>query len=115
MTNIIFRPNVSYDKTRGASVAESGTFNEDPYQYVVNPNDYLNFDNIESDDPLRDTRINATNEHNLSKSNSLSANATLQLNRKLNNEDVTLHSVVHLDMEMMTAISMLNRKPVIIR
>lgn len=81
-----FRPNVSYDKTRGASVAESGTFNEDPYQYVVNPNDYLNFDNIESDDPLRDTRINATNEHNLSKSNSLSANATLQLNRKLNNE-----------------------------
>lgn len=86
MTNIIFRPNVSYDKTRGASVAESGTFNEDPYQYVVNPNDYLNFDNIESDDPLRDTRINATNEHNLSKSNSLSANATLQLNRKLNNE-----------------------------
>mgnify|MGYP006910466192 CR=1 FL=1 len=61
-------------------------FNEDPYQYVVNPNDYLNFDNIGSDDPLRDTRINATNEHNLSKSNSLSANATLQLNRKLNNE-----------------------------
>ena len=54
LTNIIFRPNVSYDKTRGASVAESGTFNEDPYQYVVNPNDYLNFDNIESDDPLRD-------------------------------------------------------------
>lgn len=53
---------------------------------MVNPNDYLNFDNIESDDPLRDTRINATNEHNLSKSNSLSANATLQLNRKLNNE-----------------------------
>ena len=61
----------------GASVAESGTFNEDPYQYVVNPNDYLNFDNIESDDPLRDTRINATNEHNLSKSNSLSANANI--------------------------------------
>ena len=30
--------------------------------------------------------INVTNEHNLSKSNSLSANATLQLNRKLNNE-----------------------------
>ncbi len=49
MTNIIFRPNVSYDKTRGASVAESGTFNEDPYQYVVNPNDYLNFDNIGGD------------------------------------------------------------------
>ena len=42
--------------------------------------------NIGTDDPLRDTRINATNEHNLSKSNSLSANATLQLNRKLNDK-----------------------------
>ena len=53
---------------------------------MVNPNDYLNFNNIGTDDPLRDTRINATNEHNLSKSNSLSANATLQLNRKLNDK-----------------------------
>ena len=59
MTNIIFRPNVSYNKTKGTSATESGTFNEDPYQYVVNPNDYLNFNNIGTDDPLRDTRINA--------------------------------------------------------
>ena len=36
-------------------------FNEDPYQYVVNPNDYLNLA-TGNDDPLRDTRINATYE-----------------------------------------------------
>ena len=82
---------------------------------MVNPNDYLNFNNIGTDDPLRDTRINATNEHNLSKSNSLSANATLQLNRKLNDKGRILHSWFVWIMEMMTAISMLNRKPVIIR
>lgn len=86
MTNIIFRPNVSYNKTNGNTQKESGTFNEDPYQYVVNPNDYLNFDNIGTTDPLKDIRVNATNEHNLSKTNSLSTNATLQVNRKLNNK-----------------------------
>lgn len=86
MTNIIFRPNLSYNKTNGATQKESGTFNEDPYQYAENPNDYLDFSHIGTDDPLKDVRVNATNEHNLTKSNSLSANATLQLNRKLNNK-----------------------------
>ena len=33
-------------KQKGTSATESGTFNEDPYQYVVNPNDYLNFNNM---------------------------------------------------------------------
>ena len=50
-----FSANVSYNKQKGLSATESGTFNEDPYQYVVNPNDYLNFNNIGTDDPLRDT------------------------------------------------------------
>ncbi|WP_455673539.1 TonB-dependent receptor [Phocaeicola sp.] len=86
MTNIIFRPNVSYNKSDGATQKESGTFNEDPYQYIANPNDYLNFNNIGPTDPLKDIRINATNEHNMSETSSVSANASLQVNRKLNNK-----------------------------
>lgn len=84
LTNIIFRPNFSYGRTDNASRSESGTFNEDPFNLIVNPNDYLNFDNL-SDDPLKDIRVNATNSASLSKGKSLSGNATLQVNRKLNN------------------------------
>ena len=46
LTNIIFRPNFSYGRTNNASLSESGTFNEDPFNLVANPNDYLNFDNL---------------------------------------------------------------------
>ena len=84
MTNIIFRPNFSYGKTDNASGSESGTFNADPYSLVTNPNDFLNFDQM-TDDPLEDIRVNATNDASLSKSKSVSTEATLQLNRKLNN------------------------------
>lgn len=84
MTNIIFRPNFSYGKTDNLSNSESGTFNEDPYSLVANPNDYLNLGSIIGEDPLRSIRINAINSGTLNDNNSLSANATLQLNRKLN-------------------------------
>ena len=67
LTNIIFRPNFSYGRTNNASRSESGTFNEDPFN------------------PLKDIRVNATNSASLSKGKSLSGNATLQVNRKLNN------------------------------
>ena len=89
LTNIIFRPNFSYGRTNNASRSESGTFNEDPFNLIVNPNDYLNFDNL-SDDPLKDIRVNATNSASLSKGKSLSGNATLQVNRKLNNRGCNL-------------------------
>lgn len=86
LTNIIFRPNVSYNKTNNLSRSESGTFNEDPFLYVTNPNDYLNFNDMDMDDPLKDIRVNAINSTSLSKTKNLSANATLQLNRKLNDK-----------------------------
>lgn len=84
MTNIIFRPNVSYGTTDKSSRSESGTFNADPYNLVADPNAFLNFDEL-TDDPLKDIRVNATNDASLGKSKSLSANGTLQVNRKLNN------------------------------
>lgn len=85
MTNIIFRPYVSYGKTDRNSGSYSGTFNEDPFNLISNPNDYLNFDDIDENDPLRSIRVNATNSNSMSDGNSLSANASLQFNRKLNN------------------------------
>ena len=84
MTNIIFRPNVSFSKTDNLSNSESGTFNSDPYSLVDEPNDYLNLEKIMMDDPLEDIRVNAINSGTLTDGKDLSVNGTLQVNRKLN-------------------------------
>ena len=89
LTNIIFRPNFSYGDTRSNSVSLSGTFDDDPYSYISNPNDYLDLTalaqaDILGDDPLKDIRVNTSNNWSTSDGNSLSANATLQVNRRLN-------------------------------
>lgn len=84
MTNIIFRPNFTYGKSNGLSISQSGTFNDDPFKYAENPNDFLNLD-LESD-PLHDIRLNMSNNASISKSNNLSTGASLQLNRKLNDK-----------------------------
>lgn len=87
MTNIIFRPNFSYGKTDNLSNSESGTFNNDPYELVTNPNDYLSLEKIAmADDPLKDVRINAINNGTLTDGKSIDAQGTLQVNRKLNNK-----------------------------
>lgn len=88
MTNIIFRPNFSYGKTDNLSGSESGTFNADPYSLVTDPNNWLNLEKIlnPDDDLLRNVRINATNSGSLSDNKSVSTDATLQLNRKLNDK-----------------------------
>ena len=86
MTNIIFRPDFSYGKTDNLSSSESGTFNDDPYNLVENPNDYLNLDNLAQNDPLREVRVNAINSGTLNDNKDISANATLQVNRKLNSK-----------------------------
>ena len=83
MTNIIFRPNVSFSKTDNLSRSESGTFNSDPYSLVDEPNDYLNLEKIMMDDPLEDIRVNAINSGTLTDGKDLSVNGTLQVNRKL--------------------------------
>ncbi|WP_336617935.1 TonB-dependent receptor [Bacteroides acidifaciens] len=85
LTNIIFRPNVSYGKSKGYSISESGTFDEDPFNLVADPNKFLNKDVWESSkDPLDRIRVNASNSESASESKSLSANASLQVNRRLN-------------------------------
>lgn len=88
LTNIIFRPNVSYGKSDSYSISESGTFNGDPFNLVPNPNDFLNKSSWDGnvDDPLAGIRLNASNSESMSESNSLSANASLQVNRRLNDK-----------------------------
>ena len=96
LTNIIFRPNFSYGDTESNSTSQSGTFNADPYEYISNPNDYLDLSALTraalSDDPLEDIRVNTSNDWKRSDGNSLSANATLQANRRLssNGRNITL-------------------------
>lgn len=95
LTNIIFRPNVSYGNSNGYSISESGTFNGDPFNLVENPNDFLNKLMWGGEnDPLEDIRVNASNNESMSKGNSLSANASLQVNRRLNDRgrNITLRA-----------------------
>lgn len=87
LTNIIFRPNFSYGKTDNSSFSHSGTFDADPLNYVTDPNNYLDLSAIgedEDNDPLSDIALNRSNSNTLGKSNSLSTDASLQVNRKLN-------------------------------
>lgn len=93
LTNIIFRPNLSYGKTESYSDGKSATFNDDPYKYFTNPNDSLNIwmklmraDLTDDDDPLKKILVNTNNSLSSSNGNSLSTNATLQINRKLNSK-----------------------------
>nr|WP_287897421.1 TonB-dependent receptor [Prevotella sp.] len=88
MTNILFRPSISWTTTDSRSMGLSASFNQDPYQY--------------SDDPLSDEAIEKMNEddavvntqRSVSLNNSKNNNirGMLQLNRKLNNKgrNVTL-------------------------
>ncbi len=85
MTNIIFRPNFSYGNSRSESDSKSGTFNSDPYALIANPNDYLDLDELMgTTDPLESIRVNTSNNLSSSKGNSISTDAALQINRKLN-------------------------------
>lgn len=85
LTNIIFRPNLSYSRGKNLSNSLSGTFTDDPFNLLANPNDYLDVDNL-SNDPLEAIRTNASDNGSYNKSEAWSGNGTLQINRKLNNQ-----------------------------
>lgn len=112
LTNIIFRPNFSWGKSYSSSDSKSGTFNSDPYALITNPNDYLDitslakmdlsselFSDNDENDPLRDIRVNTSNSLSSSDGNTLSADATLQVNRKLNSmgRNITFRGTVGYD------------------
>ena len=88
MTNILFRPSISWTTNDSRSMGLSASFNQDPYQYSDDP---LSDEAIEKMDEV-DAVINRQKSVSLSNSKNNNIRGMLQLNRKLNNKgrNVTL-------------------------
>lgn len=88
MTNILFRPSISWTTNDSRSTGLSASFNQDPYQYSDDP---LSDEGIEKMDEV-DAVINRQKSVSLSNSKNNNIRGMLQLNRKLNNKgrNVTL-------------------------
>lgn len=86
LTNIIFRPSLSYSKSSNSSENLSATFNRDPYATLKEIED--------AEDPLDDTwidtlydsRINYNTRQSIGGSESASVNGNLQVNRRFGNK-----------------------------
>ena len=88
MTNILFRPSISWTTNDSRSMGLSASFNQDPYEYSDDP---LSDEGIEKMDEV-DAVINRQKSVSLSNSKNNNIRGMLQLNRKLNNKgrNVTL-------------------------
>ena len=88
MTNILFRPSISWTTNDSRSMGLSASFNQDPYQYTEDP---LSDEGIKKMDEV-DAVINRQKSVSVSYSKNNNIRAMLQLNRKLNNKgrNVTL-------------------------
>lgn len=88
MTNILFRPSISWTTNDSRSMGLSASFNQEPYQYTEDP---LSDEGIEKMDEV-DAVINRQKSVSLSYSKNNNIRGMLQLNRKLNNKgrNVTL-------------------------
>ena len=88
MTNILFRPSISWTTNDSRSMGLSASFNQDPYQYTEDP---LSDEGIEKMDEV-DAVINRQKSVSVSYSKNNNIRGMLQLNRKLNNKgrNVTL-------------------------
>lgn len=92
MTNILFRPTLSYSTSDGKTTGSSASYNEDPYKYVDSP---LAEEAIKELDDL-DLMVNTRNNKSISYSENKQVGAMLQYNRKLNSKgrNVTLRTDV---------------------
>ena len=88
MTNILFRPSISWTTNDSRSTGISASYNQDPYQYTEDP---LSDEGIKKMDEV-DAVINRQKSVSLSYSKNNNIRGMLQLNRKLNNKgrNVTL-------------------------
>ena len=81
MTDIIFRPNMSYSKSNNASNSLSATFDSDPYKTLEEK--YANEDYGPLDSAWTDeSRINYNSRQSAGASENTSVNGRLQINRK---------------------------------
>ena len=81
MTNIMFRPNVSYSSNDGENDSKSATFNENqnPYDYATDPLSELS--KLINNGIVKNYNV----QDGISYSDSKSARGMLQINRRLNN------------------------------
>lgn len=90
MTNIMFRPSFKYSTNDGISTSNSASFNDNPYLYVIDPLSSSAISQMAEDSLM----VNTRNTNSISYTESKSANAMLQINRKLNSKgrNVTLRA-----------------------
>lgn len=86
MTNLLFRPNISFNKNDSRSWNSSASFNTDPYKYVIDPLNALS--QLADEDAV----VNARSGNSIGYNESQRIGGMLQFNRKLNNmgRNVTL-------------------------
>ncbi len=80
MTNILFRPSVSWSTSDGSNSGVSASFNQDPYQFVDDPLSDEGAEELAKNEAL----VNRQQTYGLSYSKSNNINGMLQFNRKLN-------------------------------
>ena len=80
LTNIIFRPSLSYSTSDSWSKSSSATFDADPFEFG---SDYKRSMFGEVPEGFEDIAINSNKNESMSNSESRSANANLQINRRL--------------------------------
>lgn len=90
MTNILFRPTLTFSKNDGRTISNSASYNDDPYLYTSDPLSEEAIADLADHDLMVNTRRNST----VSYGSNRKAGAMLQLNRKLNSRgrNVTLRT-----------------------
>jgi len=78
MTDIMFRPTFTYSNSDGISKSTSGSYNADPYSYVLDPLSKESITKLSEENLMVNTRDNSS----LSNSNNKNIGASLQYNRK---------------------------------
>ena len=106
MTNIMFRPTMSYSTSDGLSASQSASFNEDPYKYVLDPLALESLRELSEDSIV----VNSSQRSSMSYSKNKSFGGMLQVNRKLNNKgrNVTLRADANYSDSQSNSLSMNN-------
>src|SRR5574344_759677 len=78
MTDIMFRPSFTYSNNDGISKSTSGSYNADPYSYVLDPLSAESIKKLSDENLMVNTRDNS----GISNSNNKNVGAMLQYNRK---------------------------------
>ena len=81
MTDIMFRPSFTYSNNDGVSKSTSGSYNADPYSYVLDPLSKESITALSDQDLMVNTRDNSS----ISNTNNKNIGASLQYNRKFGN------------------------------